>query len=399
MRRNAMEWKRATQIEGGVKIPERWILLHYYEAFNVLFRIENALRIFVYIVLKNEFRERWAEAQVVGDDEHGTIASLAKKRMGQAQTFGYLGHPIACPIMHLNSGELTRLIVSECYWRLFKPYFLGSKDIIKNKLDEAGSIRNSLAHFRPVRRDDVEVIKQNSKQFLLGIEQFLKQALVQRDVVPTNTTENWFRSLNKLGTDHCQFTFHQSADEKWIRVRMAYACPTIQREFLWDEYRQYTILTVRSSAILARYPEIARDICYLSETVRSPSMQEDGDAEFGKGISFVLSRSMLESQHEELKKAFEQLLHAIGEETDLIQQDHLARGQLVHSVVASASLLKEKESARWQWFHSQLRTPVVENDPPEYWGSLLISGGEDFVSATDEYPWMPEAVSGTEFPF
>ena len=45
-----MQWKQATIIAGGLDIPARWVYVHYYEAFNLLFRIENALRIFVYIV-------------------------------------------------------------------------------------------------------------------------------------------------------------------------------------------------------------------------------------------------------------------------------------------------------------------------------------------------------------
>ena len=211
-----MKWKQASVIEGGFAIPKRWVYLMYYEAFNLLFRIENALRVFVYIVLKNELRDKWADAQVLSDDEQGTIVSLAKKRMGQAQTFGYLGHTITSPIMHLNSGELTRLIVSDAYWKLFKPYFLGSRDIIKSKLDEIGSIRNSIAHFRPIRADDVDVIKQNSKHVLLGIEQFLNQALTQADVVPTNTADDWYTSLRTVSTDQCRFSFQQSTDDTYL---------------------------------------------------------------------------------------------------------------------------------------------------------------------------------------
>jgi len=249
-----MEWKQAQVIEGGISIPNRWVYLMYYEAFNLLFRIENALRIFVYIVLKNALRDKWADAQVVGDGDQGTLASLAKKRMGQAQTFGYLGYTIACPVMHLNSGELTRLIVSDTYWKLFKPYFLGSKEIIKSKLDEIGSIRNSMAHFRPIRADDVDVIKQNSRHVLLGIEKFLLQVLVQSDVVPTNTPDEWYGCIKTIGTDLCTFTFHQSEDEQWIRMGMRYTCPVIKRENVFgDFYRAYSVLTVRSSAIVSEY--------------------------------------------------------------------------------------------------------------------------------------------------
>lgn len=394
-----MKWKQASVIEGGFAIPKRWVYLMYYEAFNLLFRIENALRVFVYIVLKNELRDKWADAQVLSDDEQGTIVSLAKKRMGQAQTFGYLGHTITSPIMHLNSGELTRLIVSDAYWKLFKPYFLGSRDIIKSKLDEIGSIRNSIAHFRPIRADDVDVIKQNSKHVLLGIEQFLNQALTQADVVPTNTADDWYTSLRTVSTDQCRFSFQQSTDEHWVRISMEYACPVIKKEVYFPGYVSYTALTIRSSAVLTKYPEIANDICYLSELPAYPVMFEDQNAKFAKTLSFVLSRSMLSTQHGNLKKALEDLLLTVSRETDLIQQDHLARGELIHSVSLTASLQKEDRGDKWTWYSQPLYTPVVENDPSEYWGSLTFYGWEDFIAATDKYPWMPEAVSVEELPF
>ncbi len=393
-----MKWEQAKTVEGGISIPQRWVYLTYYEAFNLLFRIENALRIFVYIVLKNELRDKWTDA-VIADDEQETLNSLAKKRMSQAQTFGYLGHTITCPIMHLNSGELTRLIVSEAYWKLFKPYFLGSKEIIKSKLEEIGSIRNSLAHFRPIRADDVDVIKQNSKHVLLGIEKFLEQVLFQRDIVPTNTPDEWYTNLKTLGTDQCAFTFQQSADEQWIRVSIQYDCPIVKKKSFYPEFFRFRVLTLHSSAILKKYPEIAKDVCYLSETTSFPQMLENYDARCSKTLSLVLSRPMLSSQHANLKKALEKLLLAIAKETGLIQEDNLARGQLVHSAIVNASLKSENDESHWRWFYQNLRTPVMAEDPPEYWGDFSLSFPEDFIAGTDEYPWMPEAVSKDEMSF
>ena len=346
-----MEWKQATSSdEGAITIPARWIFLQYYEAFNLLFRVENALRVFVYIVLKNELKEKWQDAQVMGDDEEGTIASLAKKRMAQAQSFGYLGYGIACPIMHLNSGELARLIVSDAYWKLFKPYFLGSKEIIKNKLDEIGSVRNSLAHFRPIRSDDVDVIKQNSKHILLGIELLVRQVLAQRDVIPTNTQDEWYKNLKTLGTDLCTLAFYQSEDEKWVRISMSYNSPAI-KVHPWQAGVSYTVLTVRSSAILTQYPEITNDVCYLSEIVSNPVMQENYQATFHKTISLVLSCNMLKTQHANLKPALEDLLLTVARETELIQKDNLARGKLISSASVNAYLRKEKDQSQWQWYY------------------------------------------------
>jgi hypothetical protein len=395
-----MEWRQASKVEGGYKIPERWVYLRYYEAFNLLFRIENALRVFVYIVLKNEFKDKWGEVQVIGEDTEGKIESIAKKRRGQSQSFGYLGHAIMCPIMHLTSGEMIRLITADCYWKLFKPYFLGSKEIIKNKLEEIGSIRNSLAHFRPIKPDDVDVMKQNSKHVLRGIEEFLTQALVQADVIPTNTDDAWYKQLKTLGTDQCAFTFKQSKDEQWVRLAMDYSCPVLKVGPRLKRHVSYRVLTIKSSAMLTKYPAIRRHVTYLTERVAYPRMLEDFNADFGKSVSFVLARKMAADQHEELKHEFEDLLLTIAKETELIEQDNLARGEIVHSVAASASGREgEKGKIIWKWLSYHLETPVQEADPPEYWGNLNFYGWEDFIAGTSQYPWMPERISAEDWPF
>lgn len=389
-----MDWERASKIEGGVDIPESWVRLPYYEAFNLLFRIENALRVFVYIVLKSELNEEWQNAQLDQSDETGTISSVARKRSSQAQAFGYLGYTIANPLMHLNGGELSRLIASDTYWRHFKPHFRGSREIIRNKLDEVGSIRNSLAHFRPIREDDVEVIRQNSKHFMLGVEDLLNQVLLQRTVVPTNTEDDWYSNLGTLGTDHCVLKFSQSADERWVRLNLRYCCPVLSKRRLYGERFDYRVLTLQSSAVLEEQPEIARDICYLSEHVGYPQMDDGYVGRFSKTLSFVLNRAVLQARHAELKASFEELLRTITEETQLIEQDNLARGKIVQATSASASPKDEGSfGPDWVFRYRALATPVADGDPPEYWGDFNFSGWADFVSSTNEYPWMPASVS------
>jgi hypothetical protein len=110
-----MDWKSATtKDDGTIVVPDRWLHLHYYEALNILFRMENSLRVFVYVVLKNRFKQKWPETALqTADDEQSTIAATAAKRVAQAKGFGYLGYEISSPLMYLNSGELTRIITSE----------------------------------------------------------------------------------------------------------------------------------------------------------------------------------------------------------------------------------------------------------------------------------------------
>ena len=60
-----MQWQDPERVDHNtVRIPERWLYLHYYEAFNLLFRVENALRLLVYVVLKREHGPKWDELSI-----------------------------------------------------------------------------------------------------------------------------------------------------------------------------------------------------------------------------------------------------------------------------------------------------------------------------------------------
>ncbi len=60
-----MKWEDAEKNkDGSVKLPDNWLFLHYYEALTVLFRIENSLRTFVYVVLKDKKKNASHERRV-----------------------------------------------------------------------------------------------------------------------------------------------------------------------------------------------------------------------------------------------------------------------------------------------------------------------------------------------
>ena len=131
-----MNWKEAKNEElNKYDLPGNWLNIEYFEALNILFRVENSLRIFVYIILKNQFQDKWKDLSVTSDDsESSTINAIAKKRISQDKNYAYLGFVMTSPLLHLTSGELIRIIISDTYWKYFKTYFPGSREIIKNKL-------------------------------------------------------------------------------------------------------------------------------------------------------------------------------------------------------------------------------------------------------------------------
>lgn len=395
-----MEWKKAVEKEGPLfEIPSQWLHLYYYETLSILFRVENALRVFVYAVLKNEFYDKWVDLSITSDDsEEGTIKSIAKKRMAQASNFGYLGYTINCPVLHLTSGELIRLITAETYWKYFKKFFLGSKEIIKNKLDEIGVIRNSLAHFRPLKQDDVEVIKQNAKHVLVQVEKCLSQMMQCSKNIPTNTPDDWYKELKTLGTENCALSFNQSDDERWIRITLSYNCPLLKQGWINKNNIAYRILKIKTSSIVKNYPNLSNLLTYISEEVPYTTMGENNTVKFRKTIIMVFSRDVVSKEYAQIKKALEDMLLLISKEGEMIEQDNLASGQIVESVLIRASLRSIGENEYWSVKTEPILCPVKENDAPEYWGKVGIVP-DDFISNTLTYPWMPVDICRFDIPF
>jgi len=395
-----MEWKSINKKEGNaVDLPYNWLFTHYYDALNTLFRVENALRVFLFAVLKTTFEENWLDINVTSDDaKDATISKIAKQRMAQAKTFGYLGYKIPCPLMYMTSGELIRIITSDSYWKHFNIYFLGSKEIIKTKLEEIGSVRNALAHFRPIKQDDVDLIKQNARHVLSNIEVCLVDMMSCANTVPTNTSNDWYKELKTLGTDICILSFNQSNDEKWIMITVLYNCPVIGSSGS-SHYRSDRVLTINTSSILKLFPILAGLVIFLAETLKHPTMEEAGP-QCGKKFKMVFSQELLSRKHKEVKLEIEKVLLKISEETSLLEDDNLAKGELVQGVTISSQWKKHenKDTGYWSFDYRSLRCEVSEDDPPEYWGKIGFID-KDYVTSTEDYPWMPVSVSESEIPF
>jgi hypothetical protein len=394
-----MEWKSATKNDQGLfKIPNRWLHIHYYEAMNILFRFENSLRVFVYVILKNEFLDKWQECSfsVAGGDPN-SIKGLAAKRISQAEAFGYLGFDIRAPLMHITSGELVDLITSDGYWSKFKGYFKGNKEIIKNKLLEIGTIRNSLAHFRPIKPEDIELVKQNSRHTLLGVEECLSNIFVQGLRVPTNTAEDWYKSISTLGTDQITTLPFYSADESWINVKLKFDTPILKKEKIDVDFFVFRLAKINTPNILLSHNVLAKYVTYLSEALSYPQLSEEFDIQIIKDLNFVFRKDILVKNHEAIAAEFKEVLSKITEECDLLSKDYLARGSLVETVRARSFWHppeKEGQSGKWSHYYQELSEIYQPNHPEEYWGQYQFTS--DVVSGSRRYPWMPEDISKVE---
>ena len=300
--------------------------------------------------------------------------------------------------MYLTIGELIRLVTSDAYWKFFKNYFKGSKEIIRNKFEEIATIRNLLAHFRPIKEDDVDVIKQNTNHVFMLVEQYLSEMMACNNIVPTNTAEAWYDELKTLSSENFGLVFYQSQDERWLEIRIHYVSITLSETLYSSSSIGYRSLNIISSEILKKYPKLTNLVTYLSESI-FPATKK-GDPGFSKSLSLVFSRGVLIENYKAIKECIHNLLLKLSEEIELIKQDHLARGELMEVVQLSASLM-ESESPKYSYWRTDpisLRCYETEDDLPEYWGNILGPPfrSTDFVAGNNKYPWMPTEVSKLE---
>jgi len=250
--------------------------------------------------------------------------------MAQAKNFGHLGYSIPCPLMYMTSGELINIIFADTYWEHFSEYFVLGKEILKIKLGEINAVRNALAHFRPIKEDDVIVIKQNANQVLSKIEVCLIDMFKCPNNVPSNTNDGWYKNFSTLGNELCSFSFCQSKDEKWIEITFSYDSAFILSAE-WNTYRQYRVLSIKSPAILQLFPVLRGAIVFLHESLPHGYMNKTATVpKLNKKIHMLLSREALISNHNIFKTEMENLLSKITEETNLLKDDKRAKGELVY---------------------------------------------------------------------
>jgi hypothetical protein len=383
-----MEWGSAEKnTDGMVKIPGRWLYLYYYEALNILFRFENALRVFVYVILKCELGKDW-DLAALGES---TIRGETKKRISQAREHGYLGYDVTSPVLFLNSGELIDIIAAEAYWKHFSPYFKAKKNVIQTKLQEIGTVRNSLAHFRPIKQDDVELIKQNAKHILVEIEKCLSQVIAVNNIVPTNSEESWYKVLKPIGSKQLTLQLFFSGDQEWVRIALTYEMPTLTKMMYGERYCSYKLANLRTPQVLQLYPAIRENCIYVSESSVRGSFRDGGEISAEKVVSIVFAKKNIEKSHAVIGDALRDLTLSIEKETALVVEDNLARGQLIEPFSGSANLTQSESSSYWRFNMDSATADVADVEHVEYWGKRM-QYEDDFIATASSYPWMPAHV-------
>jgi hypothetical protein len=397
-----MQWQKAvkqTEIN-KFEIPANWLFIHYYEALNTLFRFENILRLFVYVILKKEFKEGWGNISIETEDGGSTtINAMAKKRKSVDDNYGYIGYNLYSPMLYLTSGELIRTIMSDAYWKHFNRYFPGSKEVIKNKFDEIGNIRNDLAHFRPISVDDVEVVKQNVKHIMGNIEEYMYNMLNINTRVPSNYDEDWFKEIKQLSNDYCTLIINQNDENEYISIRVIYKISVVRKTRSYSTNIKVDLLNFEAVSMLNQYEKLVEKCVYITESVPYMGDIKDLDDILKKSINLIFPRSTLQTNYKEILKYLEDLLATIKLETEMLKEDNTSRGKLIFMKSVSCSYeLKENKEAKYSMDSNQIKSSD-KNAPIEYWGSNLYIWNKDILSDLNEFPWMPVAISDMDILF
>lgn len=384
-----MDWQQARQIEGAVQIPDRWLHLHYYEALNILFRFENALRVFVYVILKRELLEAWDNAALAGG---GTIRSETKKRLTQARDHGYLGYGVSSPMLFLNSGEILQVLTSDAYWRHFARYFKASKAIVETKLQEIGTVRNSLAHFRPIKPEDIDLVKQNSTHVLLEVERCLTEITSISDAMPTNSKEDWYAKIMAIGNENISTALFASTDQEWVRIQLEYNIETLSKEKYGNDFLYMKVSNFRTDRILKDFETLRKKCIFVSESAPHGSIKPNETLVSKKRVSIVFSRERLVESIDDLSRDLQKIVDVSESETILVSQDNLAKGDLIEVKVATATATRKDQAVEWNVNIGALATQLGDADHAEFWGQRSHYTS-DFIAGTDQYPWMPTAIA------
>jgi len=93
------------------------------------------------------------------------------------------------------------------------------------------------------------VVKQNSRHTLLGVEEYLTNVFIQSLRVPTNTNEDWYKSISTLGTNQIKTTPYYSANEAWVNVKLTFKTPILSKDTYTNNFFSFQLIKMTPQEI------------------------------------------------------------------------------------------------------------------------------------------------------
>lgn len=379
---------------GALVPPETWLRTHYFEAYNILFRVENSLRTFVYLVLKMQFGEKWQKISVLGEGpEKESVASRTKRLAAQTRKYAYLGHELACHLLLLSLGELVEIMTADMCWRHFKRFFSNNKEATLVKFYEIIAIRNALAHFRPINEQDLTTLKTNSEHLLSSVANFLNGTLNTVEPVPQMESPAWMESLQTLESSACSTRWKRSPDTGWLAFSIAWTFPVAKLPDKPGD-RDYSVLCLDTPEILRATPRLRERVSFSYELCLDYLRFDMEEMPmFGKETLVVFHRHVLEQNADDVREDLQDVLDAISSDTALLVAEPLRKGRFV-KIAHITSDPKTVDSSEYQG----LCCKKLDASLPEYWGVFALAPAvKEFITGTYRFPWFTEIVANAEW--
>lgn len=395
-----MEWGKIEKQEGYevYKLPDNWLYNHYYEALNILFKLENALRVFVYVVLKDRQKRKWTQTNLKSDDnESVSISSIAKKRKSQIMNQSYLGYVIDNPLVYLTTGELLGIILSQANWSSFKKYFQGNKSMIEYKLSEVSLFRNTLAHFRPIKKDDIEYYKHIIKQLFIGVDRCIDDVLSCDIPVPENLNEEWYKNITNLSQTNFAIQLTKSKSDEWIRISLKWRIKTIEKVSSYSSVDTYKVIDINGANVSNYLPDLLDDAIYMNELVSYPKINK-GTLMINKVLSFVLSRKNIENKYDTIIEELKRLELTIMKEEIMLKDNPNTLGEILEINKIRVNYKTEDKKQIDSCNCDILKSKVSNSKRSEFWGNYRIYT-DGFIVNAHRYPWIDIDIATEPFPF
>ena len=376
-------------------VPGEWLPMHYFEAMNCLFRIENALRLLVFIVLKSHFGEKWTGVALSTEDAQSTsIGAIARKRVANDQKFAYLNEPLTCPLMYLTAGELVGLILSDSYWKLFKRYFPGASSVMQVKLQEIACIRNALAHFRPVTPEQVSILRKNGTQILKKFQLEFDELVFEK--ASATKFRSWRLSLPVHGSSkpisiRCSQKISKSG--QWVFLKIVSDAQVLKND-TGEETCHIRLKSLDMDKLLRAFPNVRHKCVIARERASAPAW--DGDSELPPitKVMHLVFPNISPGKQEHVSK-----LALLPPELRSSPALDLAEPiDLFSTHIVTATEFKHDQRPSWWNIHAfEMIERVNPSEFHENWTSLSGIGDDDeSLSTIAKYPWM-NALTSEDF--
>ena len=390
-----MKW---TPVLAGATARDHSTLFpHYFDAQNMLFRIENSLRFLVFVVLKDALGQTWRGAQIPAPDGAGgtTIDAKASQRIRQSQALGHVGLQVSCPMLHLTTGELAGLILSDAYWKHFAPYFVAKREVVKLKFDEITQVRNALAHCRPLREEDVDLVAVNSRHLFPKVTAALSELFSTKSPVPTNTPAAWYKSLGNVVIQPLTAELSTCMTSAWIELRLRFVFP-VSYEPLSKTFQRWTAYAVCIPAILDLMRSASGACVILSERRAYLSGSPVPPSELVKTAVLVFGARRLAELHAEIRNEVVTLASEVQRQVLALQTDPLSAQPLVRLLRGYCQL---NDQGLWYFEGNNPVDAVQDASPPEFLGVEGTFPASEFTEAASTFPWFPTHICKDEIPF